>query len=441
MNKELRVLMLEDTPTDAELAGHELRKAGIAFTSLRVETREAFIHALEEFRPDIILSDYKLPDFNGIAALEIVKRDHPEVPVVMVTGALPDIEAVEMIHAGAKDYVLKDRLARLAPAVQRALSTVQSNRARQAAEQALQESKARYKRIAEGLTDYQYTVRIDNGYAVKTTQSPACVTVTGYTAEEFSANPGLWIQMVASEDREFVLEHVKQILAGNDVPPMEHRIIRKNGDIRWVSDTTILFKDASGKLLSYDGVIKDITERKRAELMLRASESQLAVIYANVSDIIFVISVEPNDQFRFAMVNGSFFKTTHLSEEQVIGRLVKEVIPEPGLALALEKYKEAIKEGRAVHWEETSVYPAGRKVGDVSVVPVFDANGNCTQLIGTVHDLTERKQAEEELRKYKDHLEEEVQLRTAELVLARDAADAANKAKSVFLSSISHELR
>jgi len=128
--RELRVLMLEDTPTDAELAQRELRKAGISFTAMRVETRDAFIHALEEFRPDIVLSDYKLPDFNGMDALAIVQRDHPEVPVVMVTGALSDIEAVELIHAGARDYVLKDRLARLAPAVQRALSAEQGARAR-----------------------------------------------------------------------------------------------------------------------------------------------------------------------------------------------------------------------------------------------------------------------------------------------------------------------
>jgi len=134
LNRELRILMLEDTPTDAELAVRELRNAGIAFTSLRVETRDAFTRALEEFHPDIVLSDYNLPDFNGMAALEIVQRDHPEVPVVMVTGALSDIEAVELIHAGAKDYVLKDRLARLAPAVQRTLSAEQGERARRALE-------------------------------------------------------------------------------------------------------------------------------------------------------------------------------------------------------------------------------------------------------------------------------------------------------------------
>jgi diguanylate cyclase (GGDEF)-like protein/PAS domain S-box-containing protein len=136
-------------------------------------------------------------------------------------------------------------------------------------ERELRLSEARYKRITEELTDYQYTVRVENGRAVETTQSSDCVTVTGYTAEEFSASPYLWIQMVVPEDRERVREHVRQVLMGKDVAPIEHHIIRKDGKIRWVSDTIILFKDASGKLLSYDGVIKDITERKKVEEQIR----------------------------------------------------------------------------------------------------------------------------------------------------------------------------
>jgi len=275
LNRDLRILMLEETPIDTELAEEELRKAGIAFISMRVEARDAFIKALNEFHPDIVLSDYKLLDFDGMDVLKIVQRDHPEVPVVMVTGGLSDIEAVDLIHAGAKDCVLKDRLVRLAPTVQRVLSSERGTRARKVAERALQESEARYRRIAEGLTDYQYTVRIENGRAVETTQSPACEVVTGYKAEEFAANPNLWIQMIAPEDRELVTDRVQQILAGKDVPPMEHRIFRKDGETRWVSDTTILFKDVFGTLISYDGVIKDITERKRAEDELRKSHDEL----------------------------------------------------------------------------------------------------------------------------------------------------------------------
>lgn len=152
---------------------------------------------------------------------------------------------------------------------------------RKRAEKSLLESEARYRRITEGLTDYQYTVRIENGHAVQATQGPACVAVTGYMAEEFAANPDLWIQMVVPEDRELVMKHVRKILAGEDVSPIEHRIARKNGEIRWISDTTILFRDASGKLLSYDGVIKDVTERKANE----AGIARLNRIYSVLSGI------------------------------------------------------------------------------------------------------------------------------------------------------------
>jgi PAS domain S-box-containing protein len=132
-------------------------------------------------------------------------------------------------------------------------------------EQALRESEARYRRITEGLTDYQYTVRVADGRAVETTQSPACASVTGYTAEEHAANPYLWIQLVTPEDRDRVREHARRILAGEAVPAIEHRIVRKDGAVRWVSDAAIPHKDASGRLLSYDGVVSDITDRKRAE--------------------------------------------------------------------------------------------------------------------------------------------------------------------------------
>ncbi|MFZ2302110.1 MAG: HD domain-containing phosphohydrolase [Gallionella sp.] len=276
---ELRILLLEDEPTDAELAEEALREAGLSFIAKRVDTREAFIRALEEFEPDIVLADYKLPAFDGGSAVKIVRQQYPAIPVVMVTGAMGDEKAVELLKLGAMDYVLKDRLARLGSAVRRALSEAQDIRARKAAEKALLDSEARYRRITEGLTDYQYTVRIENGHAAGTAQSPACVTVTGYKAEEFAANPYLWIQMVAPQDRELVMEHVRQILAGKDVPHIEHRIVRKDGESRWVSDTTILFKDASGKLLSYDGVIKDITEHRQAEAHIR----KLTRLYATLS--------------------------------------------------------------------------------------------------------------------------------------------------------------
>lgn len=146
--------------------------------------------------------------------------------------------------------------------------------ARQVKRQLL-ESEARYKRIAEGLTDYQYTVRVENGRAVSTLHSKGCIAVTGYAPEDFSADPYLWINLVAPEDRDRIRAHVQQVLVGEDTPAVEYRIIRKDGEVRWVSDTTILFKDACGNLQSYDGVIKDITERKSAEEKIQRYVAQL----------------------------------------------------------------------------------------------------------------------------------------------------------------------
>ncbi len=182
-------------------------------------------------------------------------------------------------------------------------------------------------------------------------------------------------------------------------------------------------------------------ERKRAEIALHSSENQLALIYANVHDSVFVVAVEANQQFRFASVNPRFLETTKLEKQQVVGKPVQEVIPSSSNSLVLEKYRQAIATGETVSWEETSDYPAGRKVGEVSVSPVFDIQGNCSHLIGTVHDITERKQAELELTQYQDHLEELVKSKTAELVNAKEAADKANIAKSTFLATMSHELR
>ena len=139
-NKVLRILQLEDVATDAELAVHALRNAGIAFVSTRVDTRAAFIAALTEFKPDVVLADYRLPHFDGHAALEIVRREHPEVPVVMVSGTLGDEVVTYLLKAGARDYILKDNLARLGHAVQRALSEEKGIRQRKAAEQALRET-------------------------------------------------------------------------------------------------------------------------------------------------------------------------------------------------------------------------------------------------------------------------------------------------------------
>jgi PAS domain S-box-containing protein len=152
------------------------------------------------------------------------------------------------------------------------------NEKQQQAEAALSVSEERYHRITEGLTDYFYTCLIQNGKVVETIHRPACEAVTGYSVEDFANDPYLWIQMVVPEDCHHVLESIQIILSGKHPQPIEHRIIKKNGQVRWVIDTPILNLDSQGTLVSYDGVIKDITVRKRAEEVLLEKEKLQGVL-------------------------------------------------------------------------------------------------------------------------------------------------------------------
>jgi CheY-like chemotaxis protein len=141
MADSLRILILEDNPVDAELIQFELREAGVAFSAKVVTFEGDFIAALQEFQPDLILSDYDLPAYNGALALAEAGRRRPGTPFILVTGALGEDRAIEILTQGAKDYVMKSRLQkRLVPAVKRALAEAEEHRARTRAEQELREA-------------------------------------------------------------------------------------------------------------------------------------------------------------------------------------------------------------------------------------------------------------------------------------------------------------
>jgi DNA-binding NarL/FixJ family response regulator len=137
MNKDLSILILEDVPSDAELIQFELTEAGMAFTPHCVADRSSYIKALDEFSPDIILSDYSLPSFDGQSAMRLAAGKCPDVPFIFVSGALGEETAVELLKQGATDYVLKSRLFRLAPAVARAMQEARERAETRAAVKAL----------------------------------------------------------------------------------------------------------------------------------------------------------------------------------------------------------------------------------------------------------------------------------------------------------------
>ena len=126
---EIRLLILEDVPEDAELEERALRDAGISFLSRRVATHADFMEALDSFHADLIITDYNLPDIDGLTAVRLVRQRDAELPVVLVTGVLGDEAAVAVVKAGATDFVRKDRLARLPIAVESALAAAANQRA------------------------------------------------------------------------------------------------------------------------------------------------------------------------------------------------------------------------------------------------------------------------------------------------------------------------
>jgi PAS domain S-box-containing protein len=182
MNKELRVLVVEDTPQDMALINHELRKTGLRFRSRRVESRDAFLHELEHHSPDIILSDHGVPGFDGFAALAEARNRCPDAPFIFVTGAPRDEAVRQTLHSGADDYVLKSHLNLLGPAVERALREAATRANRSQLETALQNAEEQLRLLTEELKEHA-TFMLDTEGRVAS-WNPGAEEMLGYEPNE-----------------------------------------------------------------------------------------------------------------------------------------------------------------------------------------------------------------------------------------------------------------
>jgi len=153
-------------------------------------------------------------------------------------------------------------------------------------------SQGQYRRLIQSMTDYVFTVWVDKGKALETVHGPSCVTVTGYTADEYRENPYLWISMVHEEDREAVQRQAQQLLTGEPVQPLEHRLWHKDGAVRWVKSILVPHYDEQGHLVSYDGLIRDITTRKQAEQALIEERDFSNAIIESLPGTFFLIDRE-----------------------------------------------------------------------------------------------------------------------------------------------------
>lgn len=168
---------------------------------------------------------------------------------------------------------------------------------------------SRYEKLINYLTDYIYTVTIKGGVAVDTYHGPGCVSVTGYTSDDYARDPDLWFRMVHDKDRDKVLEQAGLALSGKEVNPIEHRIIHRNGSVRWVKNKIVVTKDSIGNPVSYDGLINDITELKKAEAAARIRNKQLrqADKMASLGILVAGIAHEINNPNNFILLNIQLF--------------------------------------------------------------------------------------------------------------------------------------
>jgi PAS domain S-box-containing protein len=276
--------------------------------------------------------------------------------------------------------------------------------------EALQESEARYRRLLESVTNYVYTVEVRDGRPVATRHGAGCEALTGYTAEEYAANPLLWLSMVYDEDKPAVTAQAERVLGGDGPRQLEHRIICKNGTLRWVRNTSVPHFDSQGRLVAYEGLLADITDRKLAEATLKDSEARYRTLFEQANDAIFLETTD--DQI--LDVNQRACDLLGYSREQLLALPVTELqAPElrtPGktaINAELDKFGPQ-------PFETVDLHSSGRRV-DVEVTNTLLTSTGRKVIMSIVRDIGDRKRMEAAQQKTRDELERLVEERTAEL--------------------------
>lgn len=265
----IHILFVEDTIHDMELAIRELKRENLDFVSKRVETEKDLILELTYFKPELIISDYSMPNFDGMMALNIVNRTNPEIPVIIFTGSINEETAVKCMKAGAVDYVLKEKIKRLPFAVKEALEKKKIIKEKHETELALKESDTKFKEFAEQLTD---VIFISDYNGIITYISPSSEKVFGFHPNEMIDK--VFTIFISDIQKEIALKSFNSLIS-TGIPTQNLILIMKRKDgSEFYSElnSSLIIKDQ--QINGTIGVIRDITERKQWETELLDSKEK-----------------------------------------------------------------------------------------------------------------------------------------------------------------------
>src|SRR5262249_13730591 len=282
MSSPVGILLLEDDPHDAGLIKELLEADHLNCRISRVQSRNEFLAALKSGEFDLILSDHKLPSFDGISALNLSLNIRPDLPFIFVSGTLGEEAAIEALKIGATDYVLKTRLSRLVPAVQRALGQASDRAARKRAEGALRRTETELRDVIKAIPAIAFTAEPDGSNVWINRQ---WVEFTGLSGEETLGSG--WQSAVHPDD---LTEHTAKwhrAMASGQPFENEARYRSARGEYRWFLARAVPLRDEQGGILKWYGILTDITERKSAEERLRVQHrvGQLLAEAATIEEV------------------------------------------------------------------------------------------------------------------------------------------------------------
>jgi PAS domain S-box-containing protein len=395
MTTELRILILENISEDAELINRILKKENFSFSSKIVGRKKDFLRELRVFQPDLILSDYSMPQFTGLEALEIVRQITPETPFIIITGSLNEEKAVDCIKAGAWDYLIKDNLFHLGSAVKSAMILKDERDKKLRALQTLRESEKIYRSFVENASDIIFITDIQGNYRFG---NAAGLKTSGYTIEELQKLSYLDL-MVPEYKNRIRLHYMRQYRTREPESFIEYPFRSKDGKILWFAQkSSLIYEDDA--ITGFHHLARDVTERKQAEITLQNSETRYRTLFESSSDAVMLF--EKNG---FIDCNSATLRIFGLKDKKEFialhpSYLSPDIQPcgTDSLILSNEMIASAMKEGSLLFEWVHKRLDTGRDFPAEVMLTRMNIEGRPV-LQATVHDISKRKQAEEEREK------------------------------------------